>query len=159
MLAVTVFPVLQYDYTQYGGHDDGVLGCSERMRHGEDGAAWSRCARIICSLPPKIEIAEAGKRRRPRAKLEAKSMRDRNTNLRHALPASSHVDITIEQRSVCRFSPVPGWCLQPVDLSKSVAIGILPGRRQRLSRLCTTMSLIYPQSGLEQHPCLLQLYY
>jgi hypothetical protein len=54
MLATTVFPVWQSAYTEYGGYNDGVLKCSKRMRHREDGAAWSRCARMICSLPPNI---------------------------------------------------------------------------------------------------------
>jgi hypothetical protein len=30
--------------TEYDGYNDGVLGCPRRMRHREDGAAWSRCA-------------------------------------------------------------------------------------------------------------------
>jgi len=116
------------------------------MRHRGDGAAWARCAIMIYSLPPYIEIAEAGK---SGGDLEAKSMHHRDCNLRHALSASSHLDIDTDfhKARTQAYRLYMPFGLRIRRKSVAMAMFLLEGSAR----------LAYPQSGLEQHPCLLRL--
>jgi hypothetical protein len=80
-----------------------------------------RCATMICSLPPKIEIAEAGKR--PWATT-------RGSKPNPCTIETVICDTPLPRHHILTFSStatIACTCLEPVDLTKSVAIFFLEG--------------------------------